>query len=213
MTLTKDKIAAQKIVQMMLKSHPIYVSYTYPLGTAHMMGEGHHYGPEPWLAKSGRPDWTSVYYHRADSIGLGFDRTGKVSNALQLYSPEVQQKWGNPDNCPLDYLLWFHHVPWSKKLSTGRSLWDELCVRYYDGAEQVKGLQTIWESVKSNIDSETFENVEGRLKIQEKEAVWWRDACVLYFGEYAKIPILKPLVPPQRTLEEVKELVKIYHLR
>ena len=130
MTLTRSKPTEKRIAEMMMKSHPVYVSYTYPLGTAHMMGEGHHYGPEPWLAKSARPDWTSVYYHRADSIGLGFDRTGKVSNALQLYSPEVQKKWGNPDQCPLDYLLWFHHVPWGKKLSTGRSLWDELCVRY-----------------------------------------------------------------------------------
>jgi alpha-glucuronidase len=197
----------------MMKSHPVYVSYTYPLGTAHMMGEGHHYGPEPWLAKSARPDWTSVYYHRADSIGLGFDRTGKLSNALQLYSPEVQKKWGNPEQCPLDYLLWFHHVPWGKKLSTGRSLWDELCMRYYDGVLQVGNLQKTWESTKADIDPEIFENVKGRLKIQEKEALWWRDACVLYFGEYAKMPIPKPLTPPQRTLNEVKKLVEIYHLR
>lgn len=213
MTLTKEKAAVQKISEMMRKSLPIYVRYTYPLGTAHMMGEGHHYGPEPWLAKSGRPDWTSVYYHRADSIGLGFDRTGKVSNALKLYSPEVQKKWGDPQTCSLDYLLWFHHVPWSKKLSTGRSLWEELCVRYYDGVEQVKGLQITWESLKSAIDTETFESVKGRLKIQEKEAMWWRDACVLYLGEYAQMPIPKPLTPPNRTLNEVKKLVEIYHLR
>ena len=213
MTLNRSKPTEQKINNLMMKSHPVYVSYTYPLGTAHMMGEGHHYGPEPWLAKSARPDWTSMYYHRADSIGLGFDRTGKVSNALQLYSPEVQKKWGNPDQCPLDYLLWFHHVPWSKKLSTGRSLWDELCVRYYDGVVQVGNLQKIWESTKADIDPEIFENVKSRLKIQEKEALWWRDACVLYFGEYSKMPIPKPLTPPQRTLNEVKKLVEIYHLR
>lgn len=213
MTLTRSKPAEQKINDIMMRSHPIYVSYTYPLGTAHMMGESHHYGPEPWLAKSARPDWTSVYYHRADSVGLGFDRTGKLSNALQLYSPEVQKKWGNPDQCPLDYLLWFHHVPWGKKLSTGRSLWDELCVRYYDGVVQVGNLQKTWESTKTAIDPEIFENVKGRLKIQEKEALWWRDACVLYFGEYSKMPIPKPLTPPQRTLNEVKKLVEIYHLR
>ena len=213
MTLTQSKPARQKISEIMMKSHPVYVSYTYPLGTAHMMGEGHHYGPEPWLAKSARPDWTSIYYHRADSVGLGFDRTGKLSNALQLYSPEVQKKWGNPDQCPLDYLLWFHHVPWSKKLNTGRSLWDELCTRYYDGPVQVKKLQETWETVKADIDTEIFADVKGRLKIQEKESLWWRDACVLYFGEYSKMPIPKPLTPPQRTLNEVKKLVEIYHLR
>ncbi|MBA4849997.1 alpha-glucuronidase family glycosyl hydrolase [Emticicia sp. BO119] len=213
MTMTKNKIAQDKIRTMMMQSLPIYVSYTYPLGTAHMMGEGHHYGPEPWLAKSGRPDWTSVYYHRADSVGLGFDRTGKVSNALSLYKPEVQRQWGNADECSLDYLLWFHHVPWTKKLSTGRTLWEELCVRYYDGVEQVKKMQVAWESMKSEIDKETFENVEGRLKIQKKEALWWRDACVLYFNTYSKMLIPSPLVPPTRTLDEVKKLVEIYHLR
>jgi alpha-glucuronidase len=213
MTLTKSKVAHDKIRMMMMQSLPIYISYTYPLGTAHMMGEGHHYGPEPWLAKSGRPDWTSVYYHRADSVGLGFDRTGKVSNALSLYSDEVQKQWGNPDKCSLDYLLWFHHIPWTKKLSTGRTLWDELCFRYYDGVAQVGKLQITWESLKPEIDKETFENVKGRLKVQEKEALWWRDACVLYFINYAKMPVPAPLEPPARTLDEVKKLVEIYHLR
>lgn len=213
MTLTKSKAAHDKISIMMMQSLPIYISYTYPLGTAHMMGEGHHYGPEPWLSKSGRPDWTSVYYHRADSIGLGFDRTGKVSNALSLYSEEVQKQWGDPDKCDLNYLLWFHHVPWTKKLSTGRTLWNELCFRYYDGVEQVKKMQTTWDSIKPEIDKETFDNVKGRLKIQEKEALWWRDACVLYFIDYARMPIPSPLVPPTRSLDEVKKLVEIYHLR
>ncbi|WP_337040991.1 alpha-glucuronidase family glycosyl hydrolase [Emticicia sp. 17c] len=213
MTLTKNSVSQEKIKNIMLKSLPVYISYTYPLGTAHMMGEGHHYGPEPWLAKSGRPDWTSVYYHRADSIGLGFDRTGKVSNALSLYHPEVQKLWGNADQCPLDYLLWFHHVAWDKKLSTGRTLWNELCVRYYGGVEEVKKLQTVWESMKTEIDDETFENVKGRLKIQEKEALWWRDACILYFINYARMPIPSPLAAPTRSLDEVKKLVEIYHLR
>ncbi|UTA70067.1 alpha-glucuronidase family glycosyl hydrolase [Emticicia sp. 21SJ11W-3] len=213
MTITPNKVAQRKINEMMMRSLPIYISYTYPLGTAHMMGEGHHYGPEPWLEKSGRPDWTSVYYHRADTIGLGFDRTGKVSNALSLYQPDVQKIWGNPDNCPLDYLLWFHHVSWKMKLSTGRTLWDELCWRYYDGAEQVKVLQADWESLKPLIDKETYENVKGRLMIQEKEALWWRDACVLYFINYAKMPLPAPLKLPARSLDEVKKLVEIYHLR
>ncbi|RFS14116.1 alpha-glucuronidase family glycosyl hydrolase [Emticicia sp. C21] len=213
MTLAKNKTAQDKIRTMMMQSLPIYISYTYPLGTAHMMGEGHHYGPEPWLAKSGRPDWTSVYYHRADSVGLGFDRIGGISNALTLYKPEVQKLWGNPEQCSLDYLLWFHHVAWTKKLSTGRTLWNELCFRYYDGVEQVKKMETTWESLKPKIDKETFENVKGRLKIQEKEALWWRDACVLYFITYTKTPIPAPFLHPTRTLDEVKKLVEIYHLR
>jgi alpha-glucuronidase len=213
MTLTNDVVAKKQINAIMQKSLPTYINYTYPLGLHHMMGEGHHYGPEPWLSKSGRLDWTSIYYHRADSIGLGFDRTGKLSNALKLYSNELIESWGNPEKCNLNYLLWFHHIAWSKKLSTGNNLWDELCFRYYDGVKKVKVLQGEWETLKAHIDFETFQSVQGRLKIQEKEAIWWRDACVLYFQEYSKMPIPKNLTPPNRSLEEIKKLVEIYHLR
>lgn len=213
MTLTNNAKAKNEINDMMQQSLPTYINYTYPLGLHHMMGEGHHYGPEPWLSKSGRPDWTSIYYHRADSIGLGFDRTGKLSNALKLYSKEINDSWGNVEKCDLNYLMWFHHVAWSKKLSTGNSLWNELCLRYYEGPKQVKILQEKWANLEKNIDTETFKSVSGRLNIQEKEAIWWRDACVLYFQEYSKMPLPKGLTPPTRTLDEVKKLVEIYHLR
>lgn len=213
MTLTNEAKAKSDINEMMQQSLPTYISYTYPLGLHHMMGESHHYGPEPWLSKAGRPDWTSIYYHRADSAGLGFDRTGKLSSALKLYSKEINDTWGNVEKCDLNYLMWFHHVAWSKKLSTGNSLWDELCLRYYDGPKQVKGIQEKWASLEKHIDSETFKSVSGRLKIQEKEAIWWRDACILYFQEYSKMPLPKSLTPPTRTLDEVKKLVEIYHLR
>ncbi len=213
MTLTNDVQSKKQINALMQKSLPTYISYTYPLGLHHMMGEGHHYGPEPWLSKAGRLDWTSVYYHRADSVGLGFDRTGKLSNALKLYSNEINNSWGNPDKCNLNYLLWFHHIAWNKKLSTGNTLWEELCYRYYDGAKQVKTLQEEWAKQKPYIDAETYQSVAGRLKIQEKEAIWWRDACVLYFKEYAKMPIPSSLIEPNRTLDEVKKITEIYHLR
>lgn len=213
MTLTNNNNAKEKINAIMQKSLPTYIKYTYPLGLHHMMGEGHHYGPEPWLTKAARPDWTSIYYHRADSIGLGFDRTGKVSNAIKLYSKEIIDTWGNPDKCDLNYLLWFHHIPWSKKLNTGNSLWEELCYRYYSGVEETKNLQKEWNEMKPYIDEETYASVMARLKIQEKEAIWWRDSCVLYFKEFSKMPIPNNLILPNRTLEEVKKLVEIYHLR
>jgi alpha-glucuronidase len=141
MTLTNEIKAKVQINEIMQKSLPTYISYTYPLGLHHMMGEGHHYGPEPWLTKAARPDWTSIYYHRADSTGLGFDRTGKLSNAIKLYSKEITEIWGNAEKCDLNYLLWFHHIAWNKKLSTGNTLWEELCYRYYNGVIEVEKLQ------------------------------------------------------------------------
>lgn len=213
MTLSHEPAVVISVTDLMAGSLPTYIKYTYPLGLHHMMGEGHHYGPQPWLEKSGRPDWTSVYYHRADIKGIGFDRTGGMSNALSLYSKEVQNKWNNPATCDLNYLMWFHHLDWTYKLSTGNTVWDELMLRYYEGPEEVKKMQTQWASLEGKIDTDFFENVAGRLKIQEREAYWWRDACYLYFKEFSKLPLPSGLKEPSRTLEDVKNLEKIYHLR
>jgi alpha-glucuronidase len=213
MTLTAEPQAVRTITQVLNQSRNIYVRYTTPLGLHHIMGQSLHYGPEPWLEKSARPDWTSVYYHKADSIGLGFDRTAKGSNALGLYAPQVRQLWGNPATCPLDYLLWFHHVPWGQRLSTGNTLWDELTTRYYSGADSVLWMQQQWAQVKPQVDTEVHTDVASRLRIQHREAIWWRDACVLYFQTYSKRPIPPSLTPPTRPLAEIKELVDIYQLR
>ncbi|RAK69331.1 alpha-glucuronidase family glycosyl hydrolase [Hymenobacter edaphi] len=212
-TLTTDPAAVQTIADLLQQTRSIYVRYTTPLGLHHIMGEGIHYGPQPWLERSARPDWTAIYYHRADSVGLGFDRTAKGSNALALYKPEVQNLWGNAQTIAPDYLLWFHHVPWRQRLSTGRTLWDELCTRYYSGADSVRWLQRQWAAVQPSVDPALHADVAARLQTQHKEALWWRDACVLYFQTYARRPLPAPLAPPTRTLAEVQRLVDIYQLR
>ncbi|GAB3931494.1 alpha-glucuronidase family glycosyl hydrolase [Larkinella terrae] len=212
MTLTTELSSAKTITDLLLKSREIYVNYNTPLGLSRPW-TGVHFAPEPWQNRSSRPDWTAVYYHRADSLGIGFERTAKGSNALAQYRPEVQQQWNNPATCPLPYLLWFHHVLWTQKLSTGRTLWDELCTRFYTGADSVGWLQKQWASVRKDVDSETFANVAGRLETQQKEAIWWRDAWVLYLQEFARQPIPAPFKKPERSLKEVKELVDIYQLR
>jgi alpha-glucuronidase len=213
MTLTREPQAVATIVDVMDKSRDIYVRYTTPLGLHHIMGQNIHYGPEPWLAEAGRPDWTAVYYHKADAAGLGFDRTAAGSNALSLYSPGVQKQWGDPKTCPLNYLLWFHHVNWTQPLPTGRTLWNELATRYYTGADSVTWMQQRWASVKPQLDPALHADVTARLDIQRREALWWRDACVLYFQTYSKQPIPAPFTPPTRTLADVKTLVDLYQLK
>ncbi|WP_420147598.1 alpha-glucuronidase family glycosyl hydrolase [Spirosoma sp.] len=212
MTLTKETKAVNTIADIMLKSRNIYVQYNTPLGLSRPW-TGAHFAPEPWQNQSSRPDWTAVYYHRADSTGLGFDRTATGSNALAQYRPEVRQQWENAETCPLPYLLWFHHVPWMKKLSTGRTLWDELCTHFYTGADSVGWMQQQWAQVKPSIDPELFANVTGRLATQHKEAIWWRDAWLLYLQPFARQPIPAPFKKPERTLEDVKRLADIYRLR
>jgi alpha-glucuronidase len=213
MTLTQQPAAVRSITQMLSQSRAIYVRYTTPLGLHHIMGQNLHYGPEPWLAKSARPDWTAVYYHKADSVGLGFDRTATGSNALALYTLAVRQAWGDAATCPPDYLLWFHHVRWGQPLSTGRSLWDELCTRYYTGADSVLWMQRQWAQVQPAVDAELHADVTARLAVQYREALWWRDACVLYFQTLSRRPIPPTLPKPTRSLADVKELVDIYQLR
>lgn len=213
MTLTRAPAARALIRDMLLESREVYVNFTTPLGLHHVMGQGIHFGPEPWLERSARPDWTAVYYHRADSVGLGFDRTITGNNTLGLYHPEVQRQWGNPATCDLRYLLWFHHVGWRQKLSTGRTLWEEFCTRYYQGVAAVENMQRQWASLKGNIDPEIFADVAGRLAVQHREALNWRDACVLYFQTYARQPVPAPFTAPERTLEDLKKIVEIYQLR
>lgn len=213
LTFDTDEKTEQLIEEIMLNSREIYTNYTNPLGLHHVMGESHHFGPEPWVSKAPRPDWTAVYYHRADSVGIGFDRTITGSNALSQYHPKLRSQYENPETCPLELLLWFHHVPWNKELSSGRTLWDEMVFRYYEGVLSVQKMQEQWDSLRGKIDEETFENVASRLKTQHKEAAWWRDASVLYFQQFSKMPIASPYPKPTRTLAEIKQLVDVYHIR
>jgi alpha-glucuronidase len=213
MTFQADAKSTSTIKNLMLESREIYTNYTNPLGVHHVMGEGHHFGPEPWVEKAPRPDWTALYYHRADSVGIGFNRTATGSNSIAQYHPGLQKKYENPDETQLEYLLWFHHVAWNKKLSTGHTVWDEMVTRYYEGAKSVEKMQADWASLKGKIDTETFENVESRLKTQQKEALWWRDASVVYFQKYSKMPMPAPYPKPTRTFEKLKQLVDVYHVR
>ena len=189
LTFGHDTTTVATINKMLLSSRETVVNYSMPLGLTHIMAEGHHYGPGPWVDKLGRADWTSVYYHKADEKGLGFNRTATGSNALAQYAPEWQKLWGDPTTCPENLLLWFHHVSWEHRMKSGRTLWDELCLRYQQGVNEVRTLQRDWDSLKGRLDAERFTHVQERLARQEKEAVNWRDSCLLYFQQFSKRPL------------------------
>jgi alpha-glucuronidase len=204
MTLTHDRAAASTIERIMLESHEAVVDYMTPLGLHHIMWGGHHYGPAPWENKFDRADWNPVYYHKADAAGIGFDRTASGSNAVAQYSPAVRALYGNPATTPEKYLLWFHHVPWDRKMRSGRTLWDELALRYQRGVDWARATRKEWGSLAGVIDSERHAAVARKLEIQERDAVAWRDACLLYFQTFSKRPLPAGVEPPQKTLEEYK---------
>lgn len=139
-----------QLKKMMLDSHEAVVNYMMPLGLHHIFAWGHHYGPEPWCSIPGaRPDWLPSYYHRADKQGIGFDRSSKGSNAVAQYPETLAKQYDNIGTCPEEYLLWFHHVPWSHRMKSGRSLWDELCHHYDNGVRQVRDFQKIWDAAEN----------------------------------------------------------------
>ena len=198
----------QKVIlkQIMMDSRENMVNYMTPLGLHHIMTYGSHYGPAPWVDFASRPDWNCIYYHKADSLGIGFDRTATGSNALSQYTPSVSAMFSDLKTCPDAYLLWFHHVPWDYKMSSGKTLWAEMCNRYYKGVESVRATQKTWHSIEQFIDNQRFQQVKMLLTVQEKEAVWWRNACVLYFQTFSKMPIPEGLEKPDKTLEYYKSL-------
>jgi alpha-glucuronidase len=201
MTFTNDTAFITPVKSMMLASRQATVDYMTPLGLHHQMARGHHYGPGPWVTGGPRADQTSVYYHRADANGIGFDRTATGSNAVAQYAPPVRDRFANLQTVTDDYLLWFHHVPWDYPMASGRPLWDELTFRYCRGVEFVRSMVNTWQGVSKFVDPERYEETRAFLAIQEKEARWWRDASVLYFQTFSKRPITDSCGPPAETLE------------
>jgi alpha-glucuronidase len=204
MTFTNRKDAVEKITKLMMESREIAVNYMTPLGLHHIMYSGHHYGPGPWVS-AGRSDWTSVYYHRADSNGIGFNRTSSGSNAVSQYFPEVRDLFNSTETCPENLLLWFNHLPWNYKMKSGNILWDELCFKYDEGVKQVAWLSKEWESLSGLIDRERFEAVDKLLVMQERDARIWKDGCLLYFQTFSLRPFPRSIVPPAKDLDFYKK--------
>jgi alpha-glucuronidase len=211
LTFANNPRVVQPITTLLLASREAVVDYMTPLGLHHLMATDNHYGPGPWVDNL-RSDWNPVYYHRADAAGLGFDRTTTGSNAVSLYAPPVAGRYSDLAACPENLLLWFHHVPWDYRMKSGRTLWDELCLHYQHGVEAVRGWQAAWESLRGRIDPERFAHVEALLRIQEREARHWRDACLLYFQTYSHRPLPAGVEPPPQPLPYYESLKLDYPL-
>ena len=201
MTFSNDKKVVRTIKKIMMGSHETFVKYATPLGLHHIMAAGHHYGPGPWVKDMPRADWTSVYYHKADKEGIGFDRTASGSNAIEQYHPNVRTLFESRDLIPDKYLLWFHHVKWNERLNSGRTLWDELCYTYYQGVDEIKQIKKDWQLLRGEINDEKFRSVDMLLQRQVNEAVWWRNSCLLYFQIFSEMPFPNDLEKPDKDLK------------
>lgn len=221
-TLTSDKMADEwtkmtwgsdvKIVstikQMLAGSREACVNYMDPLGLGGIFKYNHHYGPDPgYNGDPTHPDWNSVYWHKADNVGVGYNRTTSGSDFVSQYFPENKSKYNDMSTCPVEYLCWFFHVPWGEMLKTGRTFWNELCYRYYDGVHYVGIMDsTQWPSLSTYIDSKRFSDVQKKLDTHYAHAVEWRDVCTKYFANFSKMPI--PSYEPTGIIRHQTNIVK-----
>lgn len=206
MTFSNNDAFVRPVVEMMMGSREAAVNYMAPLGLLHLMGPGHHYGPAPWDASESRADWRPVYYHRADRNGVGFDRSRMGSDAVDQYAPALAAQFNDLKQTPEPFLLYFHHVPWNYRMRSGRTLWYELVAHYTQGVEQVKRMRKTWQSLDGYIDAERYRQVDAFLAIQEKEAQWWRDACIAYFQSISGLPLPTGYAPPRKSLKYYESL-------
>lgn len=189
----KDERFTKPVEMMMLTSREACVNYMMPLGLHHIFKFDHHYGPEPDGFKAEYPlEWCPVYYHKADSNGIGFDRSSDGTDAVGQYPEPYRSLYDNLATCPEEYLLWFHHVPWNYRMKSGSTLWEELCMRYNMGVSMVETYRDYWhtstkEYMKDHITE--WEMTDSLLNVQLASAKEWRDVCLKYFQTFSKMNI------------------------
>ena len=209
-----SEIARNDVEKLLLMSREAVVNYMMPLGLHHIFAWGHHYGPEPWCAIPGaRPDWMPSYYHRADAEGLGFDRTESTgSGATRQYAPTFAAQYEDIDLIPEKYLLWFHHTPWNytrrwECCGEEETLWQHLGRHYAQGVDDAKAMLSIWENMKrEGISEEMYNDMLARLCCQVKDAVWWHDACLLYFQQFSQLPWPATAHEPQHKFDDLAKV-------
>jgi alpha-glucuronidase len=205
-TFGTDPRVVDTATQMMQGSREAVVDYMTPLGLAHQMATGHHYGPGPWISDLARPEWNPSYYNRADAGGIGFDRTATGSDAVAQYAPPVARIFADPGLTPERDLLWFHHVKWDRKMASGRTLWAEMVADYDRGVGYVTGMRTRWATVKPLVDAERWQKTATYLAVQEREARWWRDASLAYWMSVNHLPLPAGAAAPMHDLAWYKRL-------
>ena len=183
----KSEKFASAITSVMLRSREACVDYMMPLGLHHIFKFDHHMGPQPGgFIRSYPIEWCPVYYHRANADSIGFDRSHTGSNATAQYPEPYCSLYDDVNTCPERFLLWFHRVPWTRRMNSGRTLWEELQWHYNRGVDEVDDFAAVWQQAKPYIDEQRWQEVADLMAFQQQDARLWRDVCLEYFGQFAK---------------------------
>ena len=176
-----------QLLSVMLRSREACVDYMMPIGLHHIFAFDEHYGPEPNGYIAQYPiEWCPVYYHRANNDSIGFDRTHTGSNATVQYREPYCTIYDDINTCPERYLLWFHRVPWTYRLKSGRTVYEEMEYRYTRGVNEVEDFIRVWNEAKPYIDEQRWQEVDARLQHQLENANQWKTTCLNYFGSFQK---------------------------
>lgn len=189
----QDEKFTKPVEMMMMTSREACVNYMMPLGLHHIFKFDHHYGPEPDGFIASYPlEWCPVYYHKADAQGVGFDRSSNGTDAVGQYPEPYRSLYDNIETCPEEYLLWFHHVPWTYKMKSGSTLWQELCMKYNMGVAMVEVYRDFWHtSAKQYMKGheQEWQHTDSLLNVQLENAKEWRNTCLKYFQTFSKMKI------------------------
>jgi alpha-glucuronidase len=203
-TFSNNEALIKPVKDIMMNSREATVNYMMPLGLHHIFKANHHYGPEPWGNQMNFPEmWKPVYYHKADHVAVGYDRSSTGTNAINQYRHPYDSIYNNIKTCPEKYLLWFHHVPWNYTLKDGRTLWNEMCYKYDNGVKEVYRFLSLWNSVEPYVDVERFTAVRNKLQQQLENAICWKESCLLYFQTFSGMPIPVDIKQPKHSLKEL----------
>ena len=205
-TFSSKKEFLVPMTRVLCASHEAVVRYMMPLGLHHIFAGGHHYGPEPWCDPEGwREDWKPKYYHKADAFGLGFNRTDKKNGSgnTKQYPDSLYRLYNSLEKCPERLLLWFHHVPWTHRMHSGETLWDALCHTYDQGVREAEAFARIWKEMAPYVDSERHHLQQKFFNRQAADAWWWRDACILYFQQFSRLPLPLDCPEPRHSLDSL----------
>lgn len=185
-TFTHDAAFVNPMTEVMEASREACVDYMMPLGLHHIFKADHHYGPEPQGLYPHFPiEWCPVYYHKADTAGVGFDRTRTGSDAVSQYRAPYNDLYNNIETCPEEYLLWFHHVSWDYKMKNGKTLWQNLCAHYNRGVSETERFAAVWQTMRPYVDEERFNHVSRLMDVQVDNAKEWRNVCLGYFSAFS----------------------------
>lgn len=186
MTFGNDEEVLKGILSILLPSREIYERYTSPLGIGWMVVPHEHYGCSVDGYEYDR--WGT--YHRADHLGIGVDRTDKGTGYAQQYFEPNASMYNDPKTCPEELLLFFHHIPYTWELSTGKTLIQHIYDSHFEGVEEVEEMIATWNKLEGKVPADIFANVSERFARQLNNAKDWRDQVNTYFYRKSGIPDL-----------------------